>query len=413
MSRRFKKKKKDFFDKADLSKLESSPVTCPHFGECGGCRFQNISYDSQLELKKDYLKSLFDIDIDVTPAPSAFGYRNRMDFVYTRAKYGLDFDSETTPLDDNLLGMRKKGDFKTVVDLSECSLIPVWGNAVFKTVKHLLSSYSVDSYDFLEHDGFLRYLTLRFVPSTKETMVIFTSAKPRSNDEREKLVSLMNELSSKDDLLATSIYWFINDSLTDIAVPNVDPEMIIGKETLIETIDNTSLSFGPKSFFQVNSEVSSQMFRKIKEFTSGSVVDVCCGVGSISLFVSDSAKSILGIEEVEQAIVLARENALINDVSKAHFFTLPMKKLLDVTPMEVDTLIVDPPRSGLEKKVVNKLLELLPEKIIYMSCNPKTQKMDIDLLTSGGNYKLTYLHGWDMFPQTTHVETLCVLEHIS
>ncbi|MBN1175950.1 23S rRNA (uracil(1939)-C(5))-methyltransferase RlmD [Candidatus Woesearchaeota archaeon] len=393
MSRGFKKKKKDFFENIDYSILESAIPSCPHFGDCGGCRFQNISYDSQIQLKKDYLKSIFKVDVDVTAAPFELGYRNRVDFVYA---YGS-------------LGMRRFGDFKTVVNISTCYLIPSWGNDVFKYIKSLLNSYKISSYDFIEHVGFLRYVTLRFVPSTQEIMAIFTTHNPRDKQEENTFQDFLSELSSNDSLNITSVYWFINDTLTDVAIPDVDPKLIIGKETLIETLGDTSLSFSPKSFFQVNSEVSKIMFDEIKNNTAGNTVDLCCGVGAISLFVRENTNTILGIEEVDQAIKLAKENADLNDVKKASYFTLPMKKLLDVTPLEVDTLIVDPPRSGLEKKVVGKILELAPSKIIYMSCNPKTQKLDIDMLTQNHEYEITFLKGYDMFPQTVHVETLCVL----
>ena len=396
MARRFKRKKKDFFDTVDTSSLELSPVACPHFGECGGCRFQDISYASQIEVKKAYLKSLFDMDIDVVSAPYQLGYRNRVDFVYA-------FGS---------LGMRRKGDFRSVVDLSSCSLIPDFGNVVFRTIKQLLKDYDIRSYDFIEHSGFLRYVTLRFVPSTQETMAIFTTHNPKDVAEEASFKSFLEEISANDSLNVTSIYWFINDTLTDISVPDFDPHLIIGKETLIETIGDTSLAFGPKSFFQVNSEVSRIMFSEIKDHTSGNTVDLCCGVGAISLFARDNTNTILGIEEIDQAIELAKENASLNDARRTSFVTLPMKKILDVAPLEVDTLIVDPPRSGLENKVVGKVLELSPEKIIYMSCNPKTQKNDIDMLTKDDVYEVTFLKGYDMFPQTSHVETLCVLHRL-
>lgn len=405
MSRKFRSKKQDFFDKLDLSSFDSATPSCPHFGECGGCRFQIISYDSQVQIKKDFLSSLFNQDVDVIPSLYDLGYRNRMDFVYTKAKHGIHNLSNNNTSD--LLGFRKKGDFKTVIDLHDCFLIPSFANEIFKSIKSLLFSFKIPSYDFIDHVGFLRYVTLRIAPSSGEVMVIFTSAPFSDKSEESLFNNFLSEVSNIDGV--SSIYWFVNPEITDVAVPDVPAKLIIGKEDLIETIGDTSLSFGPKSFFQANSNMSKVMFDEIKNHVSGNVVDLCCGVGAISLYVRDVAKSIVGIEQVPSAIDFAKSNMVLNDVSNAHFFALDMKKILDVVPMEVNTLIVDPPRSGLDKKVVSKILELAPDKIIYMSCNPKTQKTDIDMLVKDGEYEVTFLKGYDMFSQTSHVETLAVL----
>lgn len=378
-------KKKDFFDKYDYSTLEQTKPFCPHFGDCGGCSLQNIAYSSQLKLKEEYLKNLFKQDIIVLPSPIQNSYRNRMDFVYAYST----------------LGLRKRGDFRTVVDISTCHLIPEQFRELFNQVKELLKD--IPSYDFLEHVGFLRYVTFRFAPTTGEVMIIFTSTTP-SEDLESKLNDIISTLSKQ----VTSIYWLINDSLTDISVPQTSPYKIVGKETISEKLGDVTLQITPWSFFQANSVVSTIMFEEIKNNVSGSTVDLCCGVGAITLFVSDKASSLLGIEEVQQSIDLANLNAKEND-KKALFVKASMKDLLEYVPFEVDTLIVDPPRAGLEKKVVKRILSAEPKKIIYMSCNPKTQKLDIDLLTKEGEYVLESIKAWDMFPQTPHVETLAVL----
>ena len=378
-------KKKDFFNKYDYSKLEPASPFCPHFGECGGCSLQNIAYSSQLSLKDDYLKSLFHQDIYVKPSPVESAYRNRMDFVYA---FGT-------------LGLRKRGDFRTVVDLSTCYLIPEQFRDLFSLVKSSIKD--IPSYDFLKHEGFLRYVTFRFAPSTGEVMLIFTSTSP-SSDQEQKLTSVLEELSKR----VTSIFWLVSDSITDLSVPVVPPYKIFGKETIVERLGGVKLHISPWSFFQANSSVSKIVFDEIKNNVSGSTVDLCCGVGAITLFVSDKASSLLGIEEVSESIKLAKLNAEENDV-KALFVEASMKNLLDFVPFEIDTLIVDPPRAGLEKKVVRRILDAEPRKIIYMSCNPKTQKMDIDLLTEKNDYVVEVIKAWDMFPQTYHLETLAVL----
>ena len=389
MARRPKRKKKTYFDSYDYSSLKRTIPPCPHFGSCGGCSLQDIEYSSQLVLKKDYLKDLFNQEVDVFPATEQLAYRNRMDFVYA---YGD-------------LGMRKKGDFRTVIPLTTCLLFPEPCQEVFVELKKLLSEHSIESYDFIEHSGFLRYIVFRHAPSTGELMLVFTSTTP-SKDQEKALKEVFDILKEK----VTSLYWLINDSITDISVPIVEPFLCLGKTHITEKIGDVSLLVSPFSFFQANTQMASLVFEKIKEQVTGETVDLCCGVGTIGLLVADNAKSVLGIEEVADAIVLANENKKLNKKENVLFFTSSMKHILDFTPLHVDTLIVDPPRAGLEKKVVKRILELAPEKIIYMSCNPKTQKSDLDLIAESEAYDVDSLEAFDMFPQTSHLETLLVLK---
>ncbi len=386
MSRRPKKKKKDFFDKIDESTLTTQEPACKHFSECGGCRYQNIEYSSQLQIRKDYLKELFGKKVDIDLASKNLEYRNRMDFVYA-------FDK---------LGLRKRGNFREVVEINECLLLPKSARDIMKQVKALLVEHKISSYDFLEHIGFLRYVTIRFAPNTNESMLIFTSTSPTKEQEKE-LLAIFTTLENK----ITSIYWLINDEITDVSIPLVEPKLIIGKESITERLGDVQLAFSPWSFFQANSVVAVTMFEEIKKHVHGNTIDLCCGVGAITLFVADKAKSIIGIEEVESAIIIAKENAKTNN-KNVLFFASPMKKFADFAPMEVDTIIVDPPRSGLGRKIVEKIVAADPETIIYMSCNPKTQKDDLQYFPD--NYEEVFFKGYDMFPQTNHVETLLVLE---
>lgn len=388
--RRFKPKKKDFFEKFDYSVFSEEKPTCPHFGDCGGCSFQNISYPNQVKLKEFYLKDLFKQDVVVLPAKNSLGYRNRMDFVYNKG----------------VLGLRRKGDFKTVVDISTCFLIPEKFRPLFLELKKELSSRNIDSYDIDSQEGFLRYVVMRLAPNTNQAMLIFTSSTPINDAQRKSLEDLMIYFSKK----VKSVQWFINDSLTDVSIPDSSPIKTFGEDIIVEKIGETSLSFGPLSFFQANSAMSEIVFNDIKEFVFGETVDLCCGVGAIGLFVANKAKSVCGIEQVKEAIDLAKINANLNNAKNALFFVDNMKNLLDYTPLNVDTLILDPPRAGLGNKVVKKVLSLDPQRIIYMSCNPKTQKIDLSQLTTAGNYEIKFMKAYDMFPNTPHVESLVIFE---
>jgi len=388
--RRSKRFRKDFFDKYDYSTLESTSPVCSHFGLCGGCRFQNITYDSQLQLKKDYLKNIFGEDVNIVSSKNPFGYRNRMDFVY----------------DKGVLGLRKRGDFRTVIDIDDCFLIPDQFKEIFFFVKNSLKEKNIPSYNIDSQEGFLRYVVFRFAPSTGEVMLILTSKSPKDDSEKKLFENFLILLSEKVD----SVYWFVNDELTDISIPYNNYFKVFGKKTITEKFGDVNLSFGPQSFFQANSLMSEIVFNKIKSFVKGEVFDLCCGVGAIGLFVADAVKSVCGLDSVSSAIDFAKLNAKNNSVSNAIFFSDDMKNLLDYSPLNLDTLIVDPPRAGLGNKVLKRILELKPQRIIYMSCNPKTQKIDLDILLKDNLYKQVFLEAYDMFSQTSHLESLLVLD---
>jgi 23S rRNA (uracil1939-C5)-methyltransferase len=236
-------------------------------------------------------------------------------------------------------------------------------------------------------------------------MVIFTTATSKD----ESLLHMFQNLLKQVAPLAQSVQWFENQTITDNSIPPVAPRLVLGDKFITAKIGSVKLSFSAHSFFQNNSKMTELIFTDIKKHVHGNTVDVCCGVGAITLFVADKASSIIGIEEVPAAIDLATYNAKQNNISHAKFFTAPMKKFLDYAPMDVDTIILDPPRGGLGKKVISKILAAQPATIVYMSCNPKSQYEDMQFLFTDG-YALEFLQAYDFFPQTPHVETLAVFK---
>ncbi len=390
MARRFRRRKKTFFDRLDRSQYRSCSPRCPYFGRCGGCSFQDIVYDDQIRIKQEYLSELFQRDVLVRPAPQAFAYRNRMDFVYAYGKFGL----------------RKKGDFNTIIDIDSCALVPDQFQELYAYIKSELQSRNIESYNLESKGGFLRYVTFRFAPTTGEVMVFFSTTSPRSPDEELVFEEFLQDVSSR----STSVYWQINDSITDTSILPHEPRKVLGSPFITERLGSLSFRISPWSFFQNNSLMSEVVFQKIKDVVGGETVDCCCGVGSIGLFVADKVSMLTGLDSVPDAIHLAKENQELNGVSNARFFADDMKNLRDYVPLDIDTLIVDPPRAGLGAKTIRRLLSFSSKKIIYMSCNAKTQKMDFDLLLADDVYRLVSLEGFDMFPQTPHVETLALLE---
>lgn len=360
---------------------------CSHFGVCGGCRLQDLAYEDQLVLKKKALDKLFGKDILLHPAPEEFGYRNRMDFIYHEGK----------------LSLRERNRFDAIVPISSCLLIDETFRSVFDAVQSLLDEFSFESYDVVEKKGFLRYVVFRYAPATKECMIICTSTSVSNQPVQE----FLSRVLALDHVVST--YWFVNDSITDISLPFSQPFLVLGKECITDCIGGVMLSYSPHSFFQSNSAMAALAFETMKPFISGNVVDVCCGVGAIGLVHASSASSLLGVEVVADAIRLAQENARANNID-ATFIATDMKDILEVTPLDVDTLILDPPRAGLGKKVIKRIVEVDPETIVYLSCNPKTQKLDLAWLSERTDqYELVFHEAFDFFPQTPHVESLVVL----
>lgn len=371
--------KKTFFTTYDTSSLPAVTPRCEHFNDCGGCKFQHISYDGQIQMKKDFLKNIFGYDI-LIHCSNEYEYRNRMDFVYH----------------DKSLCLRKK--FDVFIPITTCHLIPLAFQKAFSKVQTLLKKYDFESYDQETHTGFLRYITFRFAQN--QLMIICTTTSKNSDFE-----AFLHELQP----LATSLYWLVSDSLTDLSVPDVKPHLVLGSESIEDEVAGVKLSYGPKSFFQSNTALASKAINAMSAFVSGNTVDVCCGVGTIALACEHKSRTMLGLEIVPEAIEYAKHNALSNN-SKADFIVADMKRLKDYAPLEVDTVIVDPPRPGLTKKPVKRMLELGANTIVYLSCNPKTQKLDLDLINElDPSYTVVFHEAYDFFPQTPHVESLVVL----
>lgn len=348
-------------------------MVCPYFGKCGGCAFQDVDYSEQIKRKEEFLNSLFGFDISVIPSDSPLHYRNRMDFVCAFGKIGL----------------RKKGDFKTVVDIDECSIFSEKGNKVLKNVRNSVLNV-LEFYDFIQHKGYLRYVVIR---TGEQTMVNFVT-----NDETPGIESVVETIDSE------SIWWTINRTKSDTSYG--EKHKYWGSEHIIHKIGKYSFLIGPTSFFQTNGIDIIKPYSMIKEFVEGFTLDLYSGVGTIGIFVSERAEHVVCIEKDIEAVDLSKKNIEINRVENVSVVKGDLRTIFLTDFENVDTIIVDPPRPGLGKKVVKKILLLQPKKIIYMSCNPRTQKQDIEFMKG---YEIEEIQGYDLFPQTPHVETVAVL----
>ncbi len=336
-------------------------MICKYFGICGGCSLQNLSYSEQLKMKGEFLLSLFDFEIKVEPSVP-FHYRNRMDFVYAFRK----------------LGLRKRGDWRVVVDIDECLIASKRINKELKRVKEFLRENEVESYDFIRHRGYLRYVVMRHGFFTDDFLTIFVVAEPRTFEYDGKHV------------------FSLNDTMSDVSYGRIIGEPVF----LTEKFEGITYFIHPNVFFQTNSHMALRMFKEVKKFVHGKVLDLFAGMGAISFFVADACDEVKAVEINEDALISAKKTAEYNGITNVEFIVGDARK---VKP-EADVVILDPPRQGCGKKLMQKLADV--KRIIYLSCNPKTQAQDISYL----DHEIIYARAFDCFPQTPHVENLVVLE---
>jgi len=374
-----KKKKRIFADLIEKYKGEGCEPYCRYFGECGGCMFQNIEYTNQLLLKKEYINSVFEgISSVESVAPSTpLNYRSRMDMVTAFGKKGL----------------RKAGSFRHVVDIETCAIMQNRSDEMYGTLRTLLEK--IEDYDYLKHEGYLRYIVLRQARFTGELMVNFVVSKPE-NRFGFVLYDFLEEVDSSSLILS--------DGLADLNYGDIF--QTLKKGFITENFDGIEYMITPNSFFQSNSEMALQMYRKILSLTQGKTLDLYSGVGSISLFASSAAESVTGVEVIQEAVDVAERNRETNEIENVNFICADAGEYVKENSGKFDTLILDPPRSGMHPKMLKYINGMAPERIVYMSCNPVTCRDDVKMLEG---YNMDFLEAYDMFPQTPHVETLALL----
>jgi 23S rRNA (uracil-5-)-methyltransferase RumA len=364
----------------DACRGEGAVPACPHFGECGGCLFQDVPYESQLALKKRMVNdTLGDIAAVERVEPSdPFRYRSRMDMVAAFGSFGL----------------RRRGSYRVVADISGCHIMQEKSDTLFRKMRPLV--LAVEGYDYLRHEGYLRYAVLRESRFTGQVMVNFVVAA-----KENRLSPLLSAIEGETDSLSL----IHNGGLADLSYGEI-METVKGGY-IEESFDGVRYRVTPNSFFQSNAAIALAMYRRIRDEARGRVLDLCAGVGSISLFIAGAVDRVTGVEMNSEAVETARKNTEINGTGNAEFVCGDVKDFLSAGAGGYDTLVLDPPRSGMQKKVMEYIDLMTAEKIVYMSCNPKTFRDDVAVLR---NYRLESVEAYDMFPQTPHVELLGILK---
>ncbi len=401
-----------------LSEMRVEP-SCEHFGVCGGCKWQHIPYKEQLKFKEkqviDALVRIGKLELpEVTPilgSKEEYFYRNKLEFTFSNRRWYTreELDSTGDFKNWNALGFHVPGMFDKVVDINKCWLQPEPSNAIRNFIRKYAEVHELQFFDTRDSGGFLRNLIIR-TSTTGELMVILAFFREEKENREALLESLANEFPQ-----ITSLMYTVNPKANDTLY---DQEIIVfkGRDHIVEEMEGLKFRIGPKSFFQTNTHQSLELYKIARDFAglTGNelVYDLYTGTGTIANFVARTARKVIGIESVPEAIADAWINSEINGIDNTAFFSGDMKDLLSNEFLGIhgrpDVVITDPPRIGMHESVVMTLLEAAPKKIVYVSCNPATQARDLELLS--GIYKVTKAQAVDMFPHTHHVENVVLLE---
>ena len=427
---------------------------CSHFGVCGGCQWQMLPYEKQLLYKQrqveETLKRIGKVALPalhpIIGAKETKYYRNKIEYTFGTKEFTKEKPPPTTPgeglrntqsqltgtsdIKDNYklsgssqvppsggfrgAGFHAKGFFDKIVDIKTCYLQAEPTNAIRLSVKEFAKKNGWSFYDIRNHTGFLRTLQVRLCDKGELMVNIVVAEK-----DEEKIRLLLDHVMQQFPAITTLLYtintkW--NDSLNDL-----EPITYYGKGYIIEKMvaDNAEefqFRIGPKSFFQTNTKQAEQLYRVTKDFAEltgkETVYDLYCGAGSIGIFLSKKAKKIIGVDIIAAAIEDAKQNAMLNNLTTAEFFT---GDVIDVCNNDFfighgrpDVIITDPPRAGMHEKLVKKILEIAAPVVVYVSCNPATQARDLNLLDE--KYEVTKIQPVDMFPHTHHIENVVQLK---
>lgn len=391
---------------------------CEHFGLCGGCKWQHMTYDAQLKYKQGHveenLRKLSGLELpEIMPilgSKETSFYRNKLEFTFSDFRWLTKEEIESGEEQVRTgLGFHIPKQFNKIVDINKCHLQLDPSNEIRLKVKAFADRHSVPFYNVKKQEGFLRNLVIR-TASTGETMVIL-----QVHYRDEELIQLMMDFIKMEFPQITSLMNVVNEKGND-SFSDLEVELFAGKDHIMEQMGDLKFKIGPKSFYQTNSQQAHELYKVAADFADLKgdelVYDLYTGTGTIANFVARSAKKVVGIEYVEAAIEDAKINSEINGITNTDFYAGDMKDLLSnefiSTHGKPDVIITDPPRAGMHPRVTQLLADLKSDRIVYVSCNPATQARDLEVL--GQSYEVEKIQPVDMFPQTAHVENVVLLK---
>jgi 23S rRNA (uracil1939-C5)-methyltransferase len=418
----FKKRKAYYEGKAvkfhELSEHRIEPI-CEHFGVCGGCKWQNMKYSQQLYYKqnevKNHLQRIGKIQLpefeDILGSEKQFFYRNKMEFSFSNSRWLTEKEIESTEDlgNRNALGFHIPKMWDKILDITKCYLQEDPSNAIRNEIRAFANENNLSFFNPREHSGLLRTFMIR-TASTGEIMVLIQFFE---NDKANREL-ILDHLYEKFPQI-TSLQYVVNSKPND-TIYDQNIKLYKGRDYILEEMEGLKFSINAKSFYQTNSDQAYELYKITRDFAglSGNeiVYDLYTGTGTIAQFVSKKAKKVIGVESVPEAILDAKANAERNNITNCEFFVGDMKVVFNEAFIaqhgKPDVIITDPPRDGMHKDVIEQILKISPEKVVYVSCNSATQARDLALMDE--KYKVTRVRPVDMFPQTHHVENVVLLE---
>ena len=406
--------------------IEKSPLEteepCPHFGMCGGCTYQTVPYEKQLDMKLTQVKKLISDAIGtekesgyefigIHGSPKKSEYRNKMEF-----SFGDEY--KDGPL---ALGMHKRGSFYDLVTVSDCQIVDEDFRTILKATLDYFSKNNIPYFHRATHKGYLRHLLVRKATKTGEIIVdLVTSTQTEGFDEEELLAGFRYALLTRQyDGRFKGVLHTKNDSVADV-VKNEGTEVLYGDSYFYEELLGLKFKITPFSFFQTNSLGAEVLYETAREFILGedkdslngkTVYDLYSGTGTIAQLMAPVCKEVVGVEIVEEAVCAAKENAALNGLDNCKFIAGDVLKVLDEIEEKPDYIILDPPRDGIHPKAIGRIIDYDVENMVYISCKPTSLARDLQIFMARG-YRVEKICCVDMFPNTYHVETVCLLSKL-
>ena len=401
----------------EKSPLECEPV-CPHFADCGGCTYQNLSYEEQLHLKETQVKELLDGAIrdfgyehvfeGIKESPNHYDYRNKMEF-----SFGDEY--KDGPL---ALGMHKRGSFHDIVNVCDCQIVDGDYRKILVCTLECARKSGLPYYHRMRHDGYFRHLLVRKAVKTEEILIDIVTASEEGFDSKPK--EFLNKWAAALQALELTgkivgILHTKNDSLADI-VKDEGTEVLFGQDYFYEELLGLKFKITPFSFFQTNSLGAEVLYEKAREYIGDTnekvVFDLYSGTGTIAQILAPVAKKVVGVEIVEEAVEAAKVNAKLNGLDNCTFWAGDVLKVIDELGEVPDLIMLDPPRDGVNPKALMKILNFGVDRLVYIACKPTSLARDLEMI-QGRGYKVEKIACVDLFPNTVHVEVVCCLHRVN
>ncbi|MBF0230086.1 MAG: 23S rRNA (uracil(1939)-C(5))-methyltransferase RlmD [Desulfamplus sp.] len=416
---RITRKKKNYAEGVLVEIIEPSSLRqkapCSYADHCGGCRWQSLPYSEQLKYKKQHvIDSLEHIGLlkgilvkDVIPSQNIFGFRNKMEFSCSDRRWLSPEELANIEIKKDFgLGLHVPGTFDKIIDIEKCLIQPDIGNQILNDIRKYIKESGLPAYNFKSHEGFWRFVMLRNSVAFGSWMVNIVTKQENDNI----LTPLAHKLMEKYPEI-TSVINNITSKKASISVGEYE-KVIAGENSIKEKLGDFTFEISANSFFQTNTKGAETLYSLVSKYANLSgiehVVDLYSGTGTIPIWLSKDAKQVTGIEIVESAVQDANKNAALNSIQNCSFHVGDIKDVLPAIYKQCDVMIIDPPRVGMHKDVVEQVIALAPKKIVYVSCNPATLARDISMLQS--KYRVVEVQPIDMFPHTFHIESVALLE---